>query len=290
MGFSLGKVATAINPTNVLSTGLFSGLQPNQTTQNQVPLETPEQRAARIKLSEFVNTGKFGNFTAGEDQNLGFGDYNTTGTEQQGMSELQRLISSSLPSQYALGDNALKDILNPDPNAISAQFDPFRAEVERSTRNATNAAKASSGYLGNLYSTDAIKRIGDVQARGNESLTSKLAELTNSALDRRLRAVPLAYESGQQQENIAQNRIGSAFQYGGLTRQLNDAKIKARDAEILRRRQELQLPIDAARSVAGTNANFGVPSVTTQTPSALMDLLQLLVKGGSAFAGARGAG
>lgn len=294
MGFSLKKAAGFVaNPFAAASAaGLSSlgGLDPVQTTQNQVPLETPEQRAARIKLNEFSNTGKFGNFTAGEEIPLGYGDYGVTAPEQQGLSSLQQLLASGTPEGYRLGDEALKSILDGSQANIDAQFNPFKDQVTRQTRDAVNAAKASAGYMGNLYSTDAIKRLGDVQARGNETLASQLASLTNEALNRRLQAVPLAYQSANGQEAIQQGRIAASQQYGGLTRNLNDAKIKARDAEILRRRQELMLPIDAAKSVAGTNANFGVPSVTTQTPSTLMQLLQLGIQGGSMLMGARGAG
>jgi hypothetical protein len=69
--------------------------------QEQVPLETAEQRAARRKLMGFADTGTFGNFTAGAEVPLGYGDYNMTGIEGQGQSALQDLLNQGLPSQYA---------------------------------------------------------------------------------------------------------------------------------------------------------------------------------------------
>jgi hypothetical protein len=286
MGFNLGKVVKGAGA--LTGIGLLSKyLKPNQTTQDQVPLETPEQRAARIKLLGFANTGTFGNFTAGQDQNLGYGDYGATGTEQTGLSELEKLLASGTPEGFTKGNAALTDILNPDPNFIQSQFDPFKAQTQRQIEESNTNLTRGAGFAGNLYSTDTIRGLGDIQARGNETLTSKLAELTNQAMERRLRAVPLAFQGAQGQEDINQGRIAASQQYGGLTRQLNDARIKARDAEILRRRTELQLPIQAASNVAGQNANFGVPSVTTQTPSFLMDLLKLGVQGGSTYLGAK---
>lgn len=69
------------------------------------------------------------------------------------------------------------------------------------------------------------------------------------------------------------NQIQAAHQYGSLTRQLNDASIKARDAELLRRRQELQLPIQAAQTVAVQQANYGVPSIETSPYGDLLGLV-----------------
>lgn len=224
--------------------------------------EPPEVTQARQMLADYSKTGKWGDFQAGAEVPLGYGDYNTTAIENQGLSSLQSLLQSGIPDQYRMGDEAIQRILNQGPQDVAAQFDPFKAQVSRQTRDATNAAKRNSSFMGSLYSTNTIKSLGDVQARGNETLTSELARLTDQALQRdmqsKLQAIPLAFQSGSSQENIAQNRIGSAMQYGGLTRQLNDASIKARDAELLRRRQELQLPIQAATNVSGSNYSMPV--------------------------------
>lgn len=230
---------------------------------SQVPLETPEQRAARQNLLRFSDTGSFGDFEAGEELPLGYGDYGMTGIEEQGLSGLQGLLRSGIPSQYNLGDEAISSFLNPDPAAVQSQFEPFKAKTERQIRESNEALKRNAAFMGNLYSTDTIEKLGDIQARGNETLTSELARLTNEVLNRRLQAIPLAYQSGAMQEDVAQGRLDSAFRYGGLTRALNDKAIKERDAEILRRRQELQLPIQAAQTVAGQTANFGIPEVKT---------------------------
>lgn len=290
MGFKIGSVLKAGLPFGMGTLAGGGSKLNKQVTQNQVPLLTPQQIEAQNKLLDFAKTGVFGNFTAGADLGLGYGDFNTTATEDQGLLELQKLLSSGLPEQFAKGNAALDTFLNPDPSAVASQFDPFKAQVQREIDNSVNATKKSSAYAGNLYSTAALKNLGNVQAQGAETLASKLANLTNEALNRRLQAIPLAYQAGQAQEGINLGRIDASQRYGGLTRQLNDASIKARDAEIIRRRQELGLPIQAAQNVAGQNATFGVPSVTTSQPSELMQLLQLLVQGGSVFAGAKGFG
>lgn len=255
-----GAVAAAVAPT------LVSSLLGSGKKVKQEPLETPEQRAARQKLMGFANTGTFGDFTAGAEVPLGYGDFNATGIEKQGLTSLQGLLNNGIPSQYKLGDEALQDLLATSPEQIAAQFDPFKVQTQRQIEESNTALKRGAGFAGNLYSTDTIRNLGDIQARGNETLTSKLAELTNSALDRRLQAIPLAYQSAESQQNAQLQQIQASQQYGSLTRQLNDASIKARDAELLRRRQELQLPIDAAQTVAGGSSNFGVSSVSQPSP------------------------
>ena len=241
--------------------------------QEQVPLETPEQRAVRQKLMGFADTGTFGNFTAGAEVPLGYGDYGITGIEKQGQTALQDLLNQGLPSGYAQGDAALNDFLKTDPTDVSAQYNPFKAQVERQIAESNRALKRNAGFAGNLYSTDTIRNLGDIQARGNETLTSELARLTDSALNRRLQAIPLAYQSGEAQQAARLNQIEASQRFGGLTRQLNDASIKARDAELLRRRQELQLPIEAAKTVAGQTANYGVPSINTSPYGDLLGLV-----------------
>jgi hypothetical protein len=228
IGKSLKKIGAVAAPLT-LGVNMLGGLSPDVQTQSQVPLETAEQAGARKLLYDFAKSGAFGDFKAGQEQNLGYGDFGVTGTEQQGLSQLQQLLSSGIPEQFQMGDEALRSLLGAGQGGIQAQFDPFKTQIERQIRESTDAAKRESGYLGNLYSTDAVRRVGDVQARGNETLTSQLAELTNQALNRQLQAVPLAYQSGQARENINLGRIGASQQYGGLTRQLNDASIKARD-------------------------------------------------------------
>lgn len=253
-------IAAAVAPS------LIGGLLGGGKKVKQQPLETAEQRAARRKLNQFSETGRFGDFTAGAEVPMEFGDFGVTDIEGHGLSSLQGLLRSGIPDQFRMGDEALRDILQTSPDAIEAQFNPFKAKVDREIAEANTALKRGAGFAGNLYSTNTIEGLGDIQSRGNESKIAELARLTNSALDRRLAAVPLAFQSGRDQEGIAMGRVGASQAFGGLTRQLNDASIKARDAELLRRRSELQLPIQAAQTVAGGAPPFGVPEVSQPSP------------------------
>jgi len=166
-------------------------------------------------------------------------------------------------------------------------FDPFKQQVERQVRDSNTALKRNAGFAGNLYSTNTIRSLGDIEARGNETLTAQLAALTNSALDRRLQAVPIAYAGGTAQEDITQGRIAAANQFGGLERALKNAGIEQGNAETLRRRNESLMPLDALKTVAGTPANFGVPSVETARQNPMLDLLTAVISAGGQYLGNR---
>lgn len=272
---------------NVATFGLLGALDPKRSTQAQVPLETPEQTAARKKLYDFMNSGVFGAFKAGEEIPIQYGDYSMSPYEQQGQSALGDLLSSGIPDQYRLGDEALRDLLDTSPAGLEAMFQPFKDITKRNTREASDAVKRNAAFTGNLYSTNTIRNLGDVEARGNETMAAELARLTEGALNRKLGAVPLAYKSGADQEALRMGRIGASQEFGGLARNLNNARVAERNAELLRRRQELQLPINAASTVLGSNPNYGVPSVTTSEPSTLMQLLQILGPTAGAVLGAK---
>jgi len=265
--------------------GSKSGSKGN--TASQVPMLTPEQKAAQATLAQFMSSGKYRDFTAGGDAGIQMGNWNMTGIEQQGQTELQRLLSSGIPEQFKMGNDALAGILNADPTNVSAMFDPFKQQVERQIRDSNVALKRGAGFAGNLYSTNTIRGLGDIQARGNETLTAQLANLTNEAFDRRLQAIPLAYQAGTAQEDISQGRIAAANQFGGLERALQNAGIEQSNAEILRRRNEYLLPLDSAKTLAGSNAQYGVPSVTTQSQNPMMDLLTAIIGAGGQYLGAK---
>jgi len=248
----------------------------------QGPLVPDEVIAAMQRLNEFGRTGQFGDFKAGAEVPLGYGDFGMTDVEKRATSGLGDLLSSGIPDQFRLGDEALRDLLATSPQQIESMFEPFKAQTQRTLRESEDALKRSAGFAGNLYSTNTIRGLGDIQARGNETLTSELARLTNEALNRRERAIPLAFQSAESQEGIRQNRLGSAFNFGGLARQLNDASIKSRDAELLRRRNELQLPIEATKSVTGFSPSYGVPEIET---SPFDDILGLVGQIGGTYAG-----
>src|SRR3990167_3259468 len=101
-----------------------------------------------------------------------------TGLEQKGQGMLGDMLANGIPEQYKLGDDALKDFLQNSTGNIMAQFDPFKARADRQIAESEQAHKRAAGVTGNLYSTDTVKRLGDIQNRGNETIIGELARLT----------------------------------------------------------------------------------------------------------------
>lgn len=233
---------------------------------SQVPLETVEQKEARKALETFGRTGRVGTVKAGE--NLGI-EYGLSDIEQSGLSSLQDLLNSALPSELEMTGGYLNDLFDTSPDAIDAQFNPFKSRVQREIRDAQDELKRSASFGGNLYSTSTIQDLGDVGARGNELLTEKLVQLVNDKENRRLAAVPLAFQAAQLQEALPLQRIQASQQLGGLERLIQQIN----DAELLRRRGEQFKQLDAYSTVAGTPSQFGVPSVSVAQESPLQGLL-----------------
>lgn len=292
MGINLKRGLTAVATGGNSEWGangqLFGG--GGSTTQDQVPLETPEQRQARQLLLNYAKAGQVGGITAGENLNLTPGDYNMTGTETQGMSALQQLLHAGTPAGYAASDAATNDLMNTSTEGLDAMFRPYEAIAQRQGVNAENSAKRSAAFAGNLYSSDTVRNLGDVAAKTAETNQSTLAGLQNDALNRKLQAAGVAQSSAAGQENVAQGRIASAFNYGQLERNLNNAKVTEQTNETLRRRNEVLQQLTGATSVAGAPVQFGVPSVTVQNPNPYLDFLKVaaqfggMVKGGAGTA------
>lgn len=274
--------AALISGGSGIASGLIGKFLGGGDEMSQVPMETPEQKAARGMLLNFAQTGKFGNFTAGEEVPLKYGDYQMTDLQRQGQMGLQGLLQGGIPEQFRLGNEALRQYLSTDPRDVQAMFQPFADQTDRMTREASAGLKRGAAAMGGLYSTDTVRGLGDVESRGLQTKTAELARLTDQALQRRLSAVPMAYQAGQAEQAAKMQQIQAAYEYGDLARSLNDASIKARDAELLRRRGELTMPIDAARTVAGSQTQFGVPSV--QGPSPYQGLLNTAAGAASQWA------
>lgn len=241
--------------------------------------ENPQITEMRDLLATLAKTGKFGKFDAGAEVPLGYGDFNMTSQEQQGLSSLQSLLSSGIPDQFRMGDQALQDLLQTSPESIDKQFTPFKALVDRNTQESLQAQKRAAAFGGNLYSSKTIEGLGNIGAKANETKAAELARLADAYQARKLQAIPLAYQSANNQEALTLGRIDASQRYGSLARNLNDASIKARDAELLRRRQELQIPIQAASGVLGS------PWTPPVSNNPMADILKII---GTIFGGIYG--
>jgi hypothetical protein len=293
MGFSWSKLAK--DPMTYVAPGLSVAAQllsKDGTNVNQEILETPEQRAARQRLSMFSQTGKYGDFTAGEKYSGSLGDFTPTEMELLSQSKLGGLLSSGMGSSFEMGDQALSDLLTTEkynPLNQAGVYEPLRGRMERDTREASDAYKRQTAFGGNLYSSDTMRQLGDIQAKGAESLGTTMAGLYDNYVGRKVGAIPQAFNAAAQKESTEQSRIRMGSELGGLERILNTARDQAGYQEWQRARQESTMPIQTAQSLATTNPQYGVKDMSLPGTNGWDRILDLMAQfGGKALGTAMG--
>ncbi len=264
-------------------------LEGEQVTQEQVALETPEERAARRLRLKFAETGQIGDITAGEELGLPLGVFDPTDIETTALDRVRALLGAGGPEELDLGTSAIKRLLAATETDIGEQFDPFKARTLREVQEAEDRLKRGAAFTGSLFGTQAIRGLGDIQARGSEVLAGKLAELVDRERQRRtettLATIPLASEIARTREDIELGRIGTGASLGGLERLLESARQDAERQEVLRRRGEVFSQLDVAGGI--TSPEFGIPSVTTRVPSPFENLINIVANVGGQVAAAR---
>jgi hypothetical protein len=258
-----------------------------ETTQSQVPMETDEQKRSRQLLLQYATNGRIGGITAGQDLQLGQGDYDLSNLERTGTGQLMSRLNSGQPEMYGLANQGIRDLMDTSTAGLDAQFSPYKALAARENQAASDAFKRNAAFTGGLYSTDTVRGLGDISARTAETNQARLADLMGGALSRKAQAVGLAQNAGSLEEDTARGRISDSFQYGGLQRALQNQQVQQANAEKLRRRQEIMGQLDAASSVSGAPVQFGVPSVTVPNQNAFLDLLGVVANGASSYYGAK---
>lgn len=282
MGFGLNDVLKVAVPAYG-ATSLLGGMLGKKDKVSQEAMLTPEQKAMMAKLSGFAETGQFGDFKAGAEVPIQYMDARATGAEEQSLSALQNLLSTGIPEQYKLSSDMLKQYASADP---FGGYQTFSDMTDREIAKASAGVKRSAGFAGNLYSTDTVKKLGDVEGQGVSAKAAELARLTDRGMDRKLSAAQLALQAGESEQGARIGQIDAAQRYGSVIRNLNNAAMAERNNELLRRRQELLLPIDAAKSVLGKGVEYGVPSVETSPYADLMNMVGQI--GGTAIGAAIG--
>lgn len=252
------------------------------STITQEPMYGPEQQAALQALQQFYQTGKLGNYTAGEAYSGDLGDFNMTDLEKTGQSKLKDLVAGGLPELFNLGSAELKKLLTTDtydPYAKGGVYSGFQQAADRATQEGSTALSRNLAVTGDLYSTANAKEQGLLQERGVQSKQNKLAELYQNFSNQKLQGAGAAIDTGIKEEALNQGRIELTQTVGSLQRLLSDAQAKAQYADYLRGRTELGQTVNAAQSVATTSIPYGVKSFTTpDSPSPFSNLLNAGLK------------
>lgn len=255
----------------------------------QVPLMDPAQEQARNNLLNFSKTGTIGNYTAGTPYNGSLGDFGVSALENAGLGQVGQRLTAGPSTLNASGTNSLLDLLNTEkfnPLNNKGLVSGLTGAIDYNTNLAENAAKRSAGYTGNLYSTDAVRNLGNVQAQGANTKATTLAGLYSQYMGQKLGAIPQAFTADAQTQDQARANTADAFAYGGVPRTLNTARDQAAYSEFQRQQQEKQGQVAAATSLSGSNVPFGVPNVSVPNANPWMQVMSLLAQFGGKAAGA----
>lgn len=259
----------------------------------QVPLETPEQRDARLGLTDFARTGTYGNYTAGTPYTGSLGNFAMTALESGAQNKLlSRLNSPGMDPNMQLSDQVLQDLLGSDkynPLKPGGVYDSVTGGIDRATAEAQRGLKRASAFGGSLFSTDTIRGLGDIQGKAVDTKANTMANLFQNYIGQKLGAVPLGYQAALQKDTTARQNITDAYTYGGLPRTLSNAADQAKYTEFQRQRAEQQQQIQALTAAAGSSSNFGVPEVSIPKNDPWMDIASLLAQFGGSYAGRQAA-
>lgn len=254
--------------------GLFGG---SSSTVTQQPLLTPEQQQAMDSLLKLGTTGSNGNITLGTPYTGSLGDFSPTATQGTAGNQLQSLLNSATPAGYTTAENTLSGLANNkfDPNDPSNGYGAFKNQAAMDFNNANNVLNREASITGDRFSTAIGQNKANLAAQNNNTISSQLASLYNTAQDRSLNAATAlgsltSADQGNQRANIA---AGLDPLQGGLQNTLNNAAAQASYQEFQRQRNEQLKSIDVLNTVYNKNVPYGVLSSTATTPSPFSGLL-----------------
>jgi len=254
--------------------GLLGGKSKSVT---QVPLQTPEQAAARQALLDIFRTGRFGEegseLQLGEDLGLPSGFFDVSPEERLGIDATRERFLGGPPSSLTQAIESALSFLDDPTIDPAGTFEPFKTRVERELQDRSDELRRQAAFTGDLFSTSTVQGLGDVQARGQEVLSEQLANLTNQSLDRRLQAAGQTGSLASLLEAIETGRISDLLGVGGIERNLQNQQVGQQREDLLRQRAEGLSRVDALGSIVGSPTQFGIPSISVPQPSPFQGVL-----------------
>jgi hypothetical protein len=234
-------------------------------TITQEAMQTDEQKAAMSMLSNFMQSGQFGGYRAGDAYGGSLGDYEMTDASKLGQSTLMEMLQGNDPAMKEF--QSVLDTDKYDPYAEKGVYSGFKRNVMRESQEAKDALQRDLAMTGDMYSSDRASQLGILGERTSNALQDKLAELYDQYSQRRLGAA-------DKLNDMQTQRVGLASTIGDMQRQLNDQKAKAQYADWNRARGEQQGQIDTAKTLFQKDVPFGVKSFKMpDRPSTFMGML-----------------
>lgn len=247
--------------------GLFS----SDKTYSLEPMLTPEQKQAQQLLMQLANTGQIAGLTTGDQYTGAMGSYTPTGTEQLAGNRIYDLLNSGNPDALKTAESTFTGLANNkfNPDDPSSGYAAYQRQVARSTSDANDVLNREAAITGNRFGDRILNSKRDLAMQQSDLLSTKLADLYNSAQDRSLQGAQGLTNLANVSDTMQLNRIKTGMDVGNLQRLLDTAKAQDQYSEWQRARNErLGTSVNAANSVWNRNVPYGLQSLTTtqQTP------------------------
>jgi len=258
----------------------------SKSTITQEPMQTEEQKKMMQMLSQFAQTGSWGDsgYTAGQEYGGAMGNYNMSPIESQAQNSLLSMLSGGMGT-FGLAKDEITKLLGSDkydPYSDKGIYSGFAKNVDREAGETSDAMKTNMAITGDLFSTENARQHGLLAERTHDTKTNKLAELYDTFAQRKLAGAGMAAEMGAQEMNM----LGMAQQMGALERMLKDQQAKEKYAAWQNQRNEFTQAIEAAQGVFNKDVPYGVKSYTASSPSPFSTILNsVLGAAGTAIGG-----
>ncbi len=260
--------------------------KPADTTITQEALLTPEQIKAMSSLMSYGETGRIGDFQAGEAYKGSLGEFQSTDIEKLAGNKLLGLMNSSMPAGLAQANDVYSKIAAQGFNPDDPQFKAYKTAALRQAGESADVLNRDASSMGSYFSSGLNKEKGLLAERTQQDLTGKLAGLFDTAQNRALQAAGGLANNAMTEEGINQGRVEQGFNLGGLERVLANAEAQAKYAEFQRARNERVGAIDGVNAVLNKNVNYGVKSMTLPGGnSPFQNLLNSALKAGGTALG-----
>jgi hypothetical protein len=250
------------------------------------------QKQLGQQLSGWI-TQNMGNFTPGQAYT---GQYvaGPTSQETTSLDQLTNFMNNPVLGQlFNQGKQQISDTLAgkyANPNT-SPFIQSMTTMAKQNLGDLINQSRASAGARGTYYTRGAMKDEATLNERTQNQLQSVIGDFLNTERGRMFQAAPIAQSMDQYQNITAPlDQIQAGQQYGSLMRTLEQGNLEAQYQDFLRQRKEQAMPIQAAQSLYGTNAQMGIGSVTApevQSNNSFGNIANIL--GGLNWGGAAGA-
>ena len=229
------------------------------------------------------------NFTPGETYSGKF-TADMTGQESKGLDILNKALGLTSPGEmFQAAKGTVMDTLGGkylDP-ATSPYVSAMTKLSNRNLQDSIDAARRSRGSRGTYFHSKGVEEESDLQSKTLDYLNTIIGQQVNQERSNMLNLIPTAVSMGQYEDlGMPLQQVAASQQYGGLERLLEQSDLESQYQDWVRSRNEMQLPLNTATTMATQNQNYGIKDWTSpvtyedNAASMIMRSIPQLLSGG----------